>query len=563
MAGSKQTEIERKYDVDIAAVVPDLTGLDGVATIEVREPVTLAAVYYDTDAADLARHSITLRRREGGGDAGWHVKKPADEGRTEFQWPLDVDAAAEADAAADAAPVAEASAAPNANADADAAAAPDADAVAAPDTDAAAAPVPGEVLEPVRAIVRDRQLAPLARIMTTRTVVRLVNTRGEGIAEVADDEVSASDVRTGGYRRWREWEVELLEAPPATRKERTAFLDAVEQRLVAAGAQPSASPSKLARALGVESLTELEASDEAAGRMPRLVPGTAASVVVPALRDLVDALVAGDPAVRSDETDAVHQMRRVVSTVRSVLRTYRRLFDRAAVDVLLDHLDRLGDALGEARDAEVRRARAAAALEALPVQDADAEARLVAGDRQAYADSLARVRRLLGSESYFRLLDALDEFVATPPLSERAAKPAKGQVRKAVRRQVKRLRRRADAAQASDIDMDAALHETRKAARRLQRATSAVTPALRPRQAKTIHRITGAAKPIVRTLGDHRDGRLFDEHLRIEAQRARAAGEDTFVYGLLIGGGSGQADDDVLVSLRVAVRRIERAARRL
>jgi CHAD domain-containing protein len=136
-------------------------------------------------------------------------------------------------------------------------------------------------------------------------------------------------------------------------------------------------------------------------------------------------------------------------------------------------------------------------------------------------------------------------------------------VRKAVRRQVKRLRRRADAAQASDIDREAALHEARKAARRLQRAIAVLAPALRPRQAKVIRRITSAAKPIVRTLGDRRDSRLFAEHLKIEAQRARAAGEDTFPYGLLIGQLAERADDDVLVALHDTVSRIEHVARRL
>ncbi|MGO4690546.1 CYTH and CHAD domain-containing protein [Glaciibacter sp. 2TAF33] len=569
MSGSKQTEIERKYDVDLAAVVPDLSRLDGVAAVDGREAVTLTAVYYDTDAADLARHRITLRRREGGGDAGWHIKKPADEGRTEFHWPPGVGDTHETVAAAR----------PGADAE-----------------DPAPA-VPDVVLEPVRAIVRDRPLSPLARITTTRTVVRLLNADGEAIAEVADDQVSASDVRNGGYLQWREWEVEFLEAPPATRKGRAAFFDAVEAQLTAAEAHPSASQSKLARALGVESLTELEgaqtakapqtakaaesaesakaaksaksaeaadttqAAQAATHRPLELAPGTAASVVLPALSALVDALVASDPAVRADEAGAVHQMRRVVSRLRSVLRTYRRLFDRAPVDALLDDLDRLGHALGEARDAEVRRARAATALEALPVRDTDAEARLVGGDRTVYAQALGRVRQLLGSESYFRLLDDLDAFVASPPLAEKASKSAKAQVRTALRWQVKRLRRRADAAQASDVDRDAALHEARKAARRLQRASAAVAPMVGRRQATAIHRITAAAKPIVGTLGDHRDGRLFAEHLKIEAQRARAAGEDTFVYGLLIGGD--ESDDDVLVSLRAAVRRIEEAAHRL
>ena len=59
---SRYTETERKFDVDEATVSPSQT---------------LDAVYYDTSAHDLARHRITLRRRTGGTDAGWHLKLPA------------------------------------------------------------------------------------------------------------------------------------------------------------------------------------------------------------------------------------------------------------------------------------------------------------------------------------------------------------------------------------------------------------------------------------------------------------------------------------------------------
>ena len=42
-----------------------------------RPPVqALDAVYFDTPGKDLARNRITLRRRTGGPDAGWHLKLP-------------------------------------------------------------------------------------------------------------------------------------------------------------------------------------------------------------------------------------------------------------------------------------------------------------------------------------------------------------------------------------------------------------------------------------------------------------------------------------------------------
>ena len=50
----------------------------------------LEATYFDTPDLDLAAHGVTLRRRSGGNDAGWHVKIPqGKDTRTEVRLPLD------------------------------------------------------------------------------------------------------------------------------------------------------------------------------------------------------------------------------------------------------------------------------------------------------------------------------------------------------------------------------------------------------------------------------------------------------------------------------------------
>ena len=49
----------------------------------------LEAEYYDTDDLRLIRNGITLRRRRGGSDAGWHLKLPAGtDTRREIRLPL-------------------------------------------------------------------------------------------------------------------------------------------------------------------------------------------------------------------------------------------------------------------------------------------------------------------------------------------------------------------------------------------------------------------------------------------------------------------------------------------
>jgi inorganic triphosphatase YgiF len=209
MTHSSQVEIERKYDVDAAPQIPELTGAGTIAVVEDVEVIELVAVYFDTAAFALASHRVALRRREGGADAGWHIKsKQTDaEGRTELHWPLS-------------------------EGDAD---------------------VPSAIREQVAHLIDDEELVPVACLSNRRENRRLLDAAGYPVAELSDDHVHAENLVDGSVRDWREWEVELLSAAPDTRRGRDALLDAIESRLLTAGARVSSSSSKLARALGVDS----------------------------------------------------------------------------------------------------------------------------------------------------------------------------------------------------------------------------------------------------------------------------------------------------------------------
>jgi hypothetical protein len=218
MTKRSQVEIERKYDVDDSAVPPRLVGAGPVALESDPETVELVAVYFDTPGLELAHHRIALRVRHGGGDAGWHVKLPGDEGRTELHWPLGDAESGEPGAAGP----------------------------------------PADVVDAVRRYTGDAPLEPLVRVTNTRTTVILQDAAGFAIAELCDDHVRSERLRgaqePSTERSWREWEVELLEAAPDTRERRTALLDDIEARVLQAGARVSASSSKLAKALGVDAL---------------------------------------------------------------------------------------------------------------------------------------------------------------------------------------------------------------------------------------------------------------------------------------------------------------------
>lgn len=209
-------EIERKYEVPENATLPEAgelaAAVAGVCSVDEERVFELSADYYDTEDGRLAAARIALRRREGGHDAGWHIKADTPEGRFERQWALDEPAASVGED-----------------------------------------PVPAAVRAALAGMLGgtpfSSALAPIARLATTRRTRVLRDAAGRGLVEIADDRVSARDHAAGLSRGWREWEAELLEAAPAG-EAGEALLDAVGAALARAGAVPSASHSKIARALG-------------------------------------------------------------------------------------------------------------------------------------------------------------------------------------------------------------------------------------------------------------------------------------------------------------------------
>jgi hypothetical protein len=87
-ADGGKLEVENKYAVGPGFVVPDLSGLPGVAAVSSPHTYHLTAIYLDTPGFRLASAHITLRRRTGGTDAGWHLKLPAGTARREVHAPL-------------------------------------------------------------------------------------------------------------------------------------------------------------------------------------------------------------------------------------------------------------------------------------------------------------------------------------------------------------------------------------------------------------------------------------------------------------------------------------------
>ncbi|MFE5769843.1 CHAD domain-containing protein [Streptomyces sp. NPDC056485] len=473
MADTKR-EIERKFEFTTSKAarrgVPDLTGTDAVASVADQGTVDLDAVYYDTPDQRLAADGLTLRRRTGGADAGWHLKLPVSPGvRDEIGAPL-------------------------------------------------ADTVPRALAALVRSRVRDAALEPQVRLVSSRRVSHLLDAEGMLLAELSTDAVRAE--RDEAAASWTEVEVELADgADPA-------LLDAVEKRFRKAGLKVSDAPSKLARALA-ETGTEPPARPEPAAG------GTAGALVLSYLREQRDALVAQDPAVRRNLPDSVHQMRVACRRMRSAFKTYRKVLDRAVTDPLGEELRWLAAELGLDRDQEVLYDRIQAHLTELPraVVIGPVRGRLRTWNNSRRSGTRRRALAALDAKRYTALLDALDALLAEPPLLPGAHKPAAQALPKAVVKDYGRLATRVAAALGLDPgeERDLTLHEARKAAKRARYAAEAAVPEL----GKPAKQQAKAMKSVQSLLGDHQDSVVAREALRGLGAQATGAGESAFTWGVL------------------------------
>jgi CHAD domain-containing protein len=476
------TETERKYEAPQEAALPDLAGLPEVAGESDPEEQTLRAQYYDTHGLRLLRHGITLRRRTGGSDAGWHLKLPlGGDSRTEIRLP----------------------------------------------PGRSSRQVPAELAGLVRAFTRGAELGPVARITTVRQRRVLLDEAGDSLAEVADDDVSAQATGdTATLSRWHEVEVELTRGGPR-------LLDAADRRLRAAGLRPAGRQAKLERALADQLPAAGRPPQPANGRPGPTPRSPAAEVVMAYARAQVRALMSYDPLVRRDAPDAVHQMRIASRRLRSLLRSFGHVLPRGELEGLAGELKWLGDVLGTARDAEVLDAHLRGALEEMPpdLVMGPAAARVRAHFAPVEAQARWAVLEALDSERYLALLDGLDRLLADPPLAAEAGQPAARVLPPAVRRARRRLRRRMRRARAMPTgpDRDAALHEARKAAKHARYSAEAVSQAF----GKPARRFAKRVQKVQSALGEHHDGVVARAAIREIGVEAHRAGENAFSFGVL------------------------------
>lgn len=457
-------ERELKFDVGLHWRLPEIDALVPTGGSVAAGTARLQTTYFDTAAHDLLRSRVTLRRRLGDTDVGWQLKVPAGDARTEIRLPVN-----------------------GADADHD--------------------EVPAELRDATVGLRGGNALAPTATLHTERQLRRISAADGTPLAELVLDTVEAQPADSdAAARRWREVEIELVEGDEE-------FLSSAADWLQEHGAEPSASSSKLTRAL-----------DLGLGK-PR-DDGTLGTLISAYLDAQFDALVRGDVALRRGQ-DAIHPTRVATRRYRSVLRVFGKRLDQQRSAALDAELAWYAAALGDVRDRHVLRAHLDGELAELAPEQilGPVTARIHAMLAGEEAEAARRLASLMSSERYFELLREVRRWHEELPLvSDEPADKLKRHLKKAKRK----VRRRLNAAP-SGAGRDVALHRARKAAKRARYTGELSAPVLGGSAESTVDEM----KDLQDQLGLRQDRVVAAEFLRRVGAAASAAGENGFTYGLL------------------------------
>jgi CHAD domain-containing protein len=482
----RQVERERKFDLAAGGRPPELAAAFPTGSRAESDTVRLVSAYYDTAERDLLAVGITLRKRTGDTDTGWQLKVPVGDSRAELRLPLS----------------------------------------------AARTRVPKKLADLVVGVALGAPLTPLVTVHTERRRLRWSTPEGVLLAEIADDEVKATapDAPTDIWSAWRELEVEIGPAGDES------LLGSVADLLLEAGATPGTSANKVARALGGPP-----------DRSPSAPARTAGRAVLDYLAAQHAALLAGDLGLRTGTgDDVVHATRVAARRMRSTLRVYGALFDADRVAAFDRELNWYAHVLGGARDAEVQRARFAAAIDALPPEvvlgpvAARIDEHLLGGQ----VDAQRELTDTLPDRRYLALLRESAGWLSGPPLSAGARKRP-GTLRKPARQAAKKaVRRLAAGLERGDDEL---LHKARKAGKRARYAGELLGLAGVDDTLASEGAVAGW-KELQDVLGEHQDSVLASELLRrLGAATADRPDENGFTYGVLY-----QREQDAAAASRTA-----------
>jgi len=452
-------EVERKLRVaDDFQLEQALAGLGPLNAV--REPDRdLDADYFDTDELTLIRWKITLRRRTGGPDEGWHLKLPVNGrsgDREELHLPLSDH-------------------------------------------------VPAELADIVSPLIGERPLRMQAKVLTTRTPFAIFNAAGTQLAEVVDDHVRIAGPSTRDLA-YRQIEVEASDASDLY------SLDAMELvtgNLLAAGAAMT-TLGKAASALGNRASAPADVPE------PQLPTGMVLAIDV--LRFIllgqVRALLMADMNVRRLEDDGVHQMRVACRRLRSTLRVFAPLFEADWQQHLRAELGWLASEMGQVRDAEVVHARLTENAAVLGDQAQALQPTLDSELARRTTGGLAGALAALRSDRHQYLIEDLIDAANHPTAVTTAYLPYQQVMAPLVAQAWESLRSACNALELETPSTD--WHQARIIAKRARYALEAVLPVCDANARKFAKQLA----MVTELLGTHQDAYVAQESVREMAAAA-------------------------------------------
>jgi CHAD domain-containing protein len=463
---STHREIESKVRVHALFALPTFPA---EFTIEPKPKLALHATYFDTPSLALFRWGITLRRRTGGTDAGWHVKFPVigTQVRDEVRLPL-----------------------------------------------TEGEYVPATLVDIVSPLLLGQPLEPVVSLSTERTP-SVIRAADDTEVELVDDTVSILDNDTV-VAVFRELEVEATDDAASI-----ALMDVVVRHLQDAGAIPGKT-SKASSALGPKASAP---PDVRVGPMPG-PDGLAADALRVMLATHVRHLMLADVAVRRQLPDSVHQMRVAARRLRSVLTSFSPLFDTEWAQGLRADLKWLAAELGAIRDAEVLQERLEDHAGRLPTP-LDEQASHAVHEALARRHDAATSGALaaLRSDRHQFLIEDLVDAANTPRFTDLAYRSCREAFPPAMQKAWNALNRSVRVLQLTTPS--ATWHAARIKAKRARYTAEALSPIF----GKDVQKLSVRLADTTEVLGSHQDAFVAQQLLRDVAPGCD--GETAFALGML------------------------------
>jgi CHAD domain-containing protein len=474
----REVEVKMRVpsDFDVTRHLDDLDGCTASGPTTVR----MRGAYHDTRDLTLLRWGITMRRREGGADAGWHMKLPvsgSNEGtRDELHLPLSRGSEGAA---------------------------------------------PSEFVAIVSPLLRGREIVHLADVDTMRTTYTVVDASGHALVEIADDQVS---VERGGevISAFHEIEVELLDSTDPASME---VLHRIQERVMRAGAAASGL-SKVASALGPLASAPPDVPDMGVPARDCL----AVDLIRQVIADHTRHLLLADVGIRRGVVDSVHQMRVAARRLRSSLRSFEPLLDADQAQRLREELAWIASELGAVRDLEVLLGRLVEQATGLDdPEDAERASTAISTElerrlKAAQSSALAALR----SDRHADLIEDLIAAASEPPVNDSAFEPAGPLIESMVRRTWTRLAK--DVRGLVFTAPSTEWHEVRILAKKA-RYTADAAALISGRSMRTFAQHLATVTDI---LGDMHDAHVAQMFLRELAGAPQVTGQEGLALGRLL-----------------------------